>query len=161
MRAEVNRGIRVHVFHFPLEFKKFGEICNYRHSHEITEAIETKITLAVRRCPQIPVNTRKAEESWKVSIQQHYFFLFLNIHSRMASFHQPLELLFLVHSALYCLFIGYRNRCWHSRTNKGTAGGQVQNCQANLYPIRVIEHKVISYSITLQLEILHVEWAYL
>lgn len=86
VKMVVKRGIKVHVFH-SLKFKRFGKYTITRPSHEITEAIETKITQAVRLCPQIPVNTLKVEGSWKVSIQHHYFSPFLNIPSRMASFH--------------------------------------------------------------------------
>lgn len=65
-----------------------------------------KIPLTAGTCTQIPGNIRKAEESYKVSVQQHYFSPFLNIHSRMASFHQLLELLFLGYSELYWPFTG-------------------------------------------------------
>lgn len=58
-KTKANRRVRVHVFHFPPEFKKLGKYAIPRHIHEITE----KIPLTVANCTQIPENTNKAEES--------------------------------------------------------------------------------------------------
>lgn len=94
-------------------------------------------------------DSRKYPKNWrKFQYNSINFSPFLNIH-RMASFHQFLELLFLVYSELYWLFVGYRKRCWHSRASGDVTRGQIQNGQANAYPTRVIKHKGISYSINI------------
>lgn len=63
MKTKVKRRVRVHVLHFPLEFKKLGKYPIPRYNHEITQDIEMKIPLIVGNCTQIPGNTPKAEES--------------------------------------------------------------------------------------------------
>lgn len=63
MKTKVKRRVRVHVLHFPLEFKKLRKYVIPRCNHEIAQEIEMKIPLIVRNCTQIPGNTRKAEAS--------------------------------------------------------------------------------------------------
>ena len=79
----------------------------------------------------------------------------------MASFHQLLELLFLVYSNYTGCSLDRGKDAGIQGQMQGIARGQIQNPQANLYPRRVVSHKDTSYSIILEHGILHLNWAYL